>query len=452
MTGISKSCILEWIGAKPSKPLCSDHFSTVAVDSRLVEKGSIFFALKGATTDGHNFLRDVEKKEALCAVVEKDFQGENLSIPLFRVEDPLAVLQNIAKKWLAKFQPKIVAITGSIGKTTTRAFLTQILEKKYRVSTASGNKNSQIGLPLYILNETAGDEEVIVVEMGMTGYGQIQKLVSIAPPDIALLTMIAHVHAGLFQDFKGLEDIARAKCEIFSHPKTKLAIINRNSDCFEKIVGALSCKSLNYSFEGHTDTDYFMEEGPDGFFIKEKGALHHIRLAKLAARHLYSNLLGAISVARALSISYCEMAESLSHLTLPAMRLEIVEKKGITFINDCYNAAEPSVKGALQVLMDMKTQGKKVAVLGFMPDLGPDSDSIHERVGVFAHDKADLFFCIGKAAGPLVEAIKSRNKSVEWFDDFDALFMQLQLKLNPGDTCLVKGARSLKLERIVEQF
>ena len=184
-------------------------------DSRLIEKGDIFFALPGEKTDGHAFLEEVAKKGAIAAYVKDDVPSFGLH--LIKVPDPLLTLQQLAREKIERFEGKIVAITGSIGKTTTKEFIAQLLATRYKVCSTKKSQNTKITLPLTILNTLEGDEDFLVLEMGMTHPGDIGKLVSIAPPDVAVLTQVTFVHA---INFSSYDEIYKYKCEIFSSPRT----------------------------------------------------------------------------------------------------------------------------------------------------------------------------------------------------------------------------------------
>ncbi|MDB6081392.1 MAG: murF [Chlamydiia bacterium] len=444
MVGFSWQQFGSWFSEDISSSDFSQPLSAIAVDSRDVIPGALFFALRGARTDGHLFLEQAALNGAVAAVIEKGFdaEGKNYGMRLFYVDDTLKTLQTAAKKWLALSSGKVIAITGSLGKTTTKGFLYQLLQKKYRVSTTSGSKNSQIGLSLAILNETKGDEEYIILEMGMSHPGQIKTLVEIAPPYLSIVTNIALVHA---ENFETLAEIAYAKAEIFSHPSTQYAIINRGAACADILIHEAHCETITYS-----GTDFTVSE--EGLEFFENGQKIKLPYIYFPASHVYQNLFAAITTARQLGMSTSEIATALPTLMLPEKRLQEIEKKGVLFINDTYNAAEESMKGALEALSKKSTQGRKIAVLGHMRELGKFSDECHKNVGKYAINTADMLFCLGENCQPLVDTWKEACLPVYWFLDFNELLEQLQKMVVPGDVVLVKGARSLQLERVVENF
>lgn len=421
------------------------NVSGVAIDSRNVLPGQLFFALKGERVDGHDFLKEVALKGAVGAVVRSNYNGPDFGLKLIRVEDTLLALQEEGKKRIAQSSGKIAAITGSVGKTTTKGFLATLLKQNHKVSSSKASQNSQAGLSLSILNEVQGDEDFLVLEMGMTGFGHIERLVEIAPPDIALVTTIALVHA---EYVDSLSQIARAKSEIFLRDRTKIGIVNFDTPCTDILMQSGRCEKLGYSVLGHPDATWKLLESEKNLVIEERGKKVTLRPVQFMAKHLYANLLGAIGVARSFGLSWDEIEASFSQLQLPERRLEPMEKKGIHFINDAYNASEISMKAALDVMKNKKTDGRKIAILGQMRELGKFSVSCHKNVGEAALNSVDRMICFGVECKPIVDVWKSANKPIEWFLEFDDLAKFLQKELQAGDSVLVKGSRSNQLERV----
>jgi UDP-N-acetylmuramoyl-tripeptide--D-alanyl-D-alanine ligase len=441
--------ISSWLDTSYDEKVFSEPPTGISCDSKKVQHGGLFIALPGAKTDGHLFLEEAYKAGAKAFVCKKGFSGRLFGVPTFFVDDTLAALQHMGKMWLSRSSAKVIGLTGSLGKTTTKGFLYSLLKTKYRVATTSGSKNSQIGLSLALLNETEGDEEFLILEMGMSEAGHIKKLIDIAPPDIALVTYVALVHS---ENFTTLEEIARAKAEIFSHPKTSLSIVNKDSECGDLLFALARGKRESYSVRGHPDATWRLFTYEGGLELVERTTKVFLPAVKFLAPHVYMNLLGAISCARTVGISFREIAEILPTLRLPERRLEKVEKRGITFINDAYNAAELSMKGALDAISKFSTGGRKIAVLGHMMELGHFSKECHKRVGEYALDKVDMLFCLGVGCGPLVDVWKVEGRKIEWYTDIGALKAHLLKELRQGDVVLLKGSRSLALEGVLEAF
>lgn len=421
----------------------------VSVDSRAIRSGELFVALVGERVDGHTYLPEVQKKGACAAIVSKAYHGPDYGMPLIRVEDPLHALQDLAKAVLSQQNARVVAVTGSIGKTTTKEFIKTLLSKRYRVAASPGNSNSQVGVPLAILNHTTGEEEIIVLEMGMTMPGQISRLVQIAPPEVAVLTTVALVHAC---NFDRLEDIARAKGEIFSHFKTKLGLLHREICNYEDILQIGSCRKVSFSTTAK-EADYYLnkQENNTIFSALEKQAFCLGKLT-LPGEHNLHNFLAATAVARYFNVPWEDIKASLKDLALPDKRLQFIQKSGMTFLNDSYNASELSVKAALETLPEAEAGGSKIAVLGSMMELGKFSDDCHRRVGEFALNHVEKVYCLGEECRPIYEVWKKAGKPVDLFTDRKSLVDYLRQILKPSDVVLLKGSRSKELWKVLEEL
>lgn len=410
------------------------------IDSRLIQSGDLFFALPGETTDGHLFLPEVKKKGGSAAIVSKNYQGEDFGLALLKVPDVVLALQHLARCHLLKTSATVIGITGSVGKTTTKEFIAGLLEGKYRVVKNIGSYNTKLTLPLTILNSD-GNEEVFVLEMGMSQMGDIKRLLEIAAPDIAVLTKIALAHAEFFPG--GLPEIARGKAEIFSHPKTKTAIFERNFLESEEIAKSNAKKltfSLNDSFSdlSLSIVEEKMRERGVTFPFKETPILH--------------NFLASVLVAREMQMDWDEIFARIPFLKLPKMRWEKLERRGIFLINDAYNANPESMKAALSNLPSPKQGRKTIAVLGSMEELGSFSESAHRDIGSFAADVVDHLLTLGPETEILCNAFQEKNCLAEFFTDIDALKLRLKALALPGDVVLIKGSRSMQLERVLECF
>ncbi len=417
--------------------LRSSYITGYQVDSKDVKKGSLFFALKGLKTDGHLYLEEVAKKGAFGAVVSKDYKGDRYGLLLYKVENVLAFLQKLAKEALKKEKLKIIAITGSVGKTTTKEFLFTILKEKYKVSKSEGNKNSQIGLPLSILNADL-DVDFLILEMGMYKENEIAKLVEIAPPDYAIVTKIAAVHIENFED--DFEGIAKAKAEILSNDKTKLAILNYDLlkyDVFKKR------KYKTFSIYNSL-ADYYFAYSKD--YIKLNDQLYNVK-APFVEENFVENLTAAIALAKELDLSFDEIKSAFSKLKLPKMRFEKFEKDKILFINDAYNANFESMSMALKYLPESKKNGKKIAVLGSMLGLGKFSKDSHEKIIKQAKERADVILCLGEK---WLEVDLTLKDNFLYFSSLKELSDYLKKIMKKGDVVLLKGSRDFELEKIFD--
>lgn len=420
------------------------------VDSRNLKRGELFFALKGERIDGHDYLFEAEQKGAAAAVVSCKYMGAEPSrLPLIRVSNPLHSLQKIARHVLAAGHSRIVAITGSLGKTTTKEFVNTLLKEKYITATSPGNNNSQVGLPLSILNHTNGNEEILIFEMGMSQPGHLSGLIEIAPPEVSVLTSVALVHAC---NFNSIEDIAWAKSEIFGCNATRLGIICHDIPIYEDILSVGSCRKQSFSRLSQ-NADYSIDlENQNLLKANLESKSIFLDGFNIPGKHNLLNLLAAVAVARYFHVTWEEIRQRLPLLQLPDKRLQLVARNGILFINDSYNAAEPSVIAALENMPKPMGQGRRIAVLGGMAELGKFSNDCHRRVGEHALNHVEEMYCLGEECQPIYESWKIFGRKVELFHDFSDLLDCLKKALKPSDVVLIKGSNAKQMWKIIEEI
>ncbi len=415
------------------------------VDSRKISPGELFFALKGEKTDGHIFLGDAKARGAIGAVVEDAYSGPDFGLPLFRVADVLASLALLARKDLEESKARVVGITGSVGKTTTKEFTAEILKAKYKVGKTPGNYNTKLTLPLSILNREGG-EEVFVLEMGMSEPGDIKRLLQIAEPEVAVVTKVALAHAAFFPG--GLDEIASGKAEIFLSPKLRSAVFYHKLSeyaCFrdlekEKVVFSLDDRSA----------DYFLSPLEKRYVLDERGVRAFQFDLPFSEAHLLHNFLAAVSAARQMKLEWDEINARIPFLKVPDMRFQRFEKGGVSFINDAYNANPESMRAAFLSLAPPSEGAKRIGVLGTMSPLGKFSESAHREIGRLAREYFDLVLVLGKEALPLFESFQEGKKPAEFFTDLKGLAGRLQELMSPGDIVLVKGSRCMNMETLFE--
>ncbi len=412
-------------------------FALAVTDSRQVKKDDLFFALSGAHVDGHDYLEEVAARGALAAVVAERYTGRPFGLTLLRVADVLEALQTIARKRIEIWKPLIVAVTGSVGKTTTKEFIATLLAARFSVGKSHGNANSQVGLPLTIVN-LRGDEEVLVLEMAMTNAGQIANLVTIAPPTIAVITKIAMAHAGNFDN--GLKGVAAAKAEILLHPATRLAIIEKEALRFAAVATTGRCEKITAT---HT-----LEKADFKMVLKKKGWVVYEKMLPpspffqipFSASHFIEDLSLAIAVARSMGIKWEAMIPKLFSLASISGRFEQKWIDKTLFINDAYNANPESMRAALDNLPHLKN-GRKIAVLGGMAtDLGPTDVFEHRSIAHYALDKAEHFFCYKSGSLPMKEVFEEAGRLCFYTENMDELRERVFAFVAPSDIVLVKGA------------
>lgn len=410
------ACIL---GTKSASTLDIHSF---IIDSRKVVEGALFFALKGAKVDGHDFLREVAEGGAYGAVVSKKYTGPGYGLELLFVEDVLGALQNLAKVMLEERNIKVIGVTGSVGKTTTKDMISHILSMKYKVHFTKRSYNSQAMLPVTIL-EAEGDEDYMVLEMAMSKAGQIKQLVSIAPPSIVVLTPITYCHS---ENFDSLGEIAAAKAEIFCM-NTEYAVLHIDSAKFPAVYASCLCKNILYPAKIPLISPY-----------KES--------------HFKDNFVAAYEVARYVGMSDNEIR--LASLSLQGKssqhRFEKVERNGVLFIDDSYNANVLSTCAALDNLPEPQKGGRKIFVFGEMKELGSAIGVCHSLVTKKALEKVDMVLTIGKETKDMVHSFNQVGKQGYYHYDYRALKSKLFDIVKEGDVVLIKGSNSHKLWKLIE--
>ncbi len=430
--------------------------SSVVVDSRQVTPGALFVALKGQKHDGHEFVLDAFVKGAKAALVERvpvdpSGQTDTGRLPMVVVDDTLSALLRLAGYWRQKLNLKVVGVTGSVGKTTTKEVIAGTLERRFRVLKSEGNLNTEIGMPLTLLKATPR-HEVLVLEMGMYDVGEIRTLARLARPDVGVVTNVGPNH---LERLGSIERIADAKAELVEGLTAEgLAVLNFDDERVRAMSSRTRAGVVYYGLDPRADcwADNVQGRGLQGIELD----LHHDR-AQLHVRMLLLGLhsvhaaLAASAVGFGLGMSLDEVAEAL-HEVSPALRLIVAAGvNGSTIIDDTYNASPASTLAALNLLADL--EGRKVAVLGDMLELGPYTDEGHRLVGRRAADVTSILVAVGQL-GAIIgqEALASGKEpsAVFFADSSEAAIRTLKELLQPGDCVLVKGSRGMRMEEIVE--
>ncbi|WP_229753442.1 UDP-N-acetylmuramoyl-tripeptide--D-alanyl-D-alanine ligase [Paenibacillus segetis] len=428
----------------------------VATDSRNISAGCLFVPIKGERFDGHVFAADTLAAGAGATLWAN--RDEVPPGPAILVEDTLIALQLLAKNYLLESGAKVIGITGSNGKTTTKDLVFSLLSTTYRVHKTQGNFNNHIGLPLTIL-AMPEYTEIVVLEMGMSGRGEIEMLSRLAEPESVIVTNIGESH--LLQLGSRLE-IARAKLEILAGLRSGgLFIYNGDEPLITEVlqdpatIKPAEFSTATFGLQPSND-DYptgimFIEDGT--VFTSSKGGDTPFKLS-LLGEHNVVNCLAAITVAIHYGVSAHAIREGLQNVVLTGMRIEMVTGvSGITVLNDAYNASPTSMKAAISVLEKMKGFRRKIAILGDMLELGELEADYHREVGKFlANNKVDQVFTYGHLAEYIAEgAAESLDaSSIHAYTDKIELIEKLRSILHPKDAVLVKGSRGMKLEEVVE--
>lgn len=428
------------------------EIQSVSTDTRSIGRDSIFIALKGENFNGNRFSPEASKNGAVVCIIDELLCSEdefNQDTTIIKVNDGKQALMELAKYYRSKLNIKVVGITGSTGKTSTKDLIAAVLGAKFKVFKTKGNFNNEIGLPLMIF-KLDDSYEVAVLEMGMSNLGEIHRLADIARPDVGVITNIGVSH---IEFLKTRENILKAKLEItdFFHSTNQL-IVNKDNDLLSNLKSD-KYNVLKVSSEGMAD--YYAREmilGEDSIRFKVAeidGVQSNEFKVNVPGKHNVNNSLLAIACGRALGIEYSEMIEGIKNLEVTSMRLDIVRGKIFTIIDDCYNASPDSMRAALDVLSHAKGN-KKIAILGTMKELGEDAWDFHKQIGEYARFKnIDELIAIGEYSGAFREGFGIQTKV---FDDNEKVFAYLQKILKPGDVALVKASRSMKFESIVNKL
>lgn len=426
----------------------TNGFSSISIDTRTLKPGALFVAFKGEQTDGHLFIPEALERGAR-GILAESYRGEVPSeVSLFSCQDTLKTLGVLAHQRRKRFNPTVIAITGSQGKTTTKDLLATILEQKAPVLKTWGNYNNELGLPLTLL-ELEEEHRYAVLEMGMRGVGQIQELCRLAEPEFGIITNIGDAHLELLGT---QERIAQAKGELFTAlPQEGAAIIN-GQDSFAENLGKLHPHPFYFGF--NPEFDLWAEPTRGGFFLKTKTDSQKVPFA-LYGKHNIENALAAAAAAFVLGFSLPEIAAGLGKARATAQRLELkTGLGGYLLLDDTYNASPRSTKRALMVLGELARQEgrRQVAVLGDMLELGPDSRALHQKTGAEAVETA-LLVTIGELGREIgVGAKEAGHENVVSFETKAQALPFLKKTLAADDLVLIKGSRGLALEELVAAF
>ena len=432
-----------WCGGKIDPKYKDVTLFSANNDTRKLEEGQLFVALQGQR-DGHDFIPQALEAGAaaiLCTHCDGDY-------PAIVVDDTRLALGQIAREYRQRLNIKVVGVTGSVGKSTTKEMISAVLESTYRVAKTPANHNNDIGMPMAILS-IPEDTEIAVLEMGMNHFGEISYLTAIGKPDLAVITNIGTMH---IEHLGSREGILQAKMEILAGmPENGTLILNGDDDMLWSKRDATGKKTVYFGIE-NTDCHILAEHT-----ATEKGSLSFtlnkgfpVRL-NLEGNHYILDALAAVAVGLEMGVSAENIQNSLLDFQNMPGRQEIYEKNGFTIIQDCYNAGPESMKAALTVLGDRP--GRRIAVLGDMLELGVRSDAEHYKAGRIAAAKADILLAYGSNSLHMLHGAitggMTRNRA-RAFTEKDQLIQTLKQLAKPGDVLLFKGSRGMRMELILE--
>ena len=438
------------IGRRPERRIW--NVTGVSADSRTLLPGEMFFALRGERCDGHDYVADALGRGAAAAVVERD-----VAVPgkvrdcVVRVPDVLKALGDSARAFRRAWGGKIVAVTGSNGKTTTREMIHHILSQEMACKRSPKNYNTNVGLPLTLF-QAEPRERVLVVEMGTNAPNEIAEMARIAEPDVGVITNIGHSH---LEGLGSREGVALAKAELIEGLNPGgAAFLNADDDWFEMLSGRSNAPVISYGLGEKADLRGSAVQRRRGGLAFTAGGSARVKLS-VPGRHNVHNALAAMAVARYFGVPLDVSATRLADVRLPALRYEVRRIQGVTVVSDCYNANPDSMRAALETFRGQKTEGRRIAVLGDMMELGAESERLHEVVGeAAARARLDGLWAVGDYARHVAQAAERSGLSGRTFcaPRLEDIETDLLRELQRGDALLIKGSRGARMERLVEKL
>ncbi|MEE1314944.1 MAG: UDP-N-acetylmuramoyl-tripeptide--D-alanyl-D-alanine ligase [Faecalimonas sp.] len=439
---IANACGGQYFGDKASLSL---EVSGVAIDSRKIEEGYLFIPIKGARVDGHDFIGQVMEAGALCTLSEKELS--NATHPYILVSSCEQAMKDIARHYRTALGIKVVGISGSVGKTSTKEMIASVLSQKYKVLKTAGNFNNEIGLPLTIFR-IREEHEVAVLEMGINHFDEMHRLATMAQPDICVITNIGLCHLENLGDRDG---VLKAKTEMFDHMQKDARIILNGDD--DKLITVKESHGICPKFFGlSTDLDAYATD-IHSLSLRGTSCTLHLgdteieTIIPIPGDHMVYNALAGALVGQELGLSPEEIKAGIEALVPVSGRNNLISTDSLLIIDDCYNANPVSMKASLDVLAS--ADGRKVAILGDMFELGEHEKDLHTECGQYAAEKGiDVVICIGELSKNTAVGAKS-DYHFATKADFFAVYENI---LQKGDTVLVKASHGMEFPEIVERL
>ncbi|MFA5863378.1 MAG: UDP-N-acetylmuramoyl-tripeptide--D-alanyl-D-alanine ligase [Phycisphaerae bacterium] len=446
--------IRDCLGARVQSDIPLVSVTGVCTDSRQIQSGDIFFAIRGPNFDGHQFIDQVFTAGASGVVVEKtavlpanaDFKR------VLVVDDTVTALGKLAAYYRDELACTVIAVTGSNGKTTTKELISHILSKRLRGQRSTKSYNNHIGVPLTILSSEINDE-FLVAEVGSNHPGEIDHLGSIVCPDIAVITNIGESH---LEGLGSIERVAAEKASLTKHVRSGGAIVvNGDREMLLRLISHPQAMVISFGESENNDmriSSLAVESNCLRFEVN-----NHFKFElPVLGRHNALNCLAAIVVARRMGFEMADIAEALKDFKLPAMRLEVLQIGDKTVLNDAYNANPASMKSALETLEKYPTTGRRVFYCGQMKELGEQSEQFHRDLGRrIGSDHVDVLIAVGEYAKEVIHEAVSAGMPANhvWaFPDVVEAGKELKNIIKSGDLILVKGSRSMKMEQLIERM
>ncbi len=442
------------IGDKNS--ICN-HFSK---DTRTIQKGDMYIGIKGEKFDGNIFWKQALDNGAMGVIVQEiEFEVDELKRyndkVIIKVKDTLEALYAIASYKRQLYDIPVVAITGSVGKTSTKDIVANVVSQKYHTVKTIGNNNNNIGLPFTILNAPI-DMEAMVLEMGMNHFGEIHLLSEIAKPNICIITNIGTSHIG---NLGSRENILKAKLEILDGAKEPYVVINNDNDLlhkwYEENKNTLKIKTYGiYNTSDIQAKSMDMREEESSYIVSLRGKEEKMKVP-VGGEHFILNSLCAIAVGELLHIEIEDIKKGIESFQLTKNRMEVTEcKNGIKIINDAYNSSVESIKASLAYMKHIKAN-RRIAVLGDILETGEFAKELHESIGkIVCENTVDILICSGENAKYIVESAKKEGfdeKHIYYFEDKEEIIDALKKIIEPNDVILFKASNGMRFFEIAEK-
>ena len=430
----------------------------VVIDSRLARENYIFIATVGERADGHTFIDNVFENGALAVICEK--QPQCPAGPCILVEDSLEALRRIAEFYRKQIPAKIIGITGSVGKTSTKEFVAGVLSKSFNVYKTEGNFNNTIGVPLTIL-KIRDEHEIAVVEMGINHFGEMSMLTSIVRPDIAIITNIGECHLEFLIDRDG---VLKAKSEIFEGLQIDGSVILNGDDDKLLTINEVHDKKPLYTGINNKSADYIALNIKDSgiygssFDVRLPNGTTFNTTVSLPGMHMVSNALTATAVAHSLNMDIDSIRQGIQAIKPTEGRSNIINVNDLIIIDDCYNANPTSTKAALDMLSKTEVKGNKIAILGDMFELGNNEDSLHREIGAYAAGKGiDKIICIGRLSYNTYIGVRDcctekTDSNVFYYETLESAMNSISDHIAGGDIVLIKASHGMNFKTLVDYF
>ncbi|WP_439743770.1 UDP-N-acetylmuramoyl-tripeptide--D-alanyl-D-alanine ligase [Bacillus pseudomycoides] len=441
------------MGAGLAEKYVNETVQGVSIDTRKITTGNLYIPIQGDRFDGHSFVEKAIENGAVATLWKKNVQNPPVNIPVIFVEDTLEALQTLAKSYRDQLDVKVIGVTGSDGKTSTKDIVTSLLATKFKVQKTEGNFNNHIGLPLTILS-LEENTEMAVLEMGMSGRGEIEFLSKLARPNAAIITNIGEAH---LMDLGSRDAIAEAKLEIVTGLQDGgVFVYNGDEPLLTNRVPSMNLAAETITFGDARANNYY----PTSVTLQATGTYFKMNQDENVAfylpvlgKHNVYNTLASMAIAKYFGVTWEEMKQGLVTLQMTGMRMEIVKtENGLTIINDAYNASPTAMEAAFHLMNGLDGFSKKIVVLGDMLELGNQEVQFHYEVGKLIDPaRISYVFTYGRLGAQIAEGAKINfpNERVKAYDNKEELVKNLQAIVDVKDVVLVKASRGMKLEEVI---